>query len=236
MVDVEQDALRAFEQDALAFAPGVIEQCPDRVGIGQDAGCDLGKLGQHIGGAYLLLTEAAAQRIVMGQQPVDLHADRREVMQVVDPDRPAPDLVFIGRPDTAAGRADLASPGGRLAHLVQFAVHRKNQGGISGDPQVLPADRHALLGQLVDLSGKGPGIDDHAVADDRELAGAHDAGGQQRQLVGDTVDHQRVAGIVPALETHHHIGTLRQPVHQLALAFVAPLGADHSNIRHFRFL
>ena len=44
------------------------------------------------------------------------------------------------------------------------------------------------------------------------------------------VDHQRVAGVVAALEAHHALWHLGQPVDQLALAFVAPLGADHDHI------
>ena len=55
---------------------------------------------------------------------------------------------------------------------------------------------------------------------------------QQRQLEHLAVDHKRMARIVPALEAHDHVSALRQPVHNLALALVAPLGADDRYIRH----
>src|SRR5258705_11940279 len=42
-----------------------------------------------------------------------------------------------------------------------------------------------------------------------------------------------MAGIVAALEAHDDVGLLRQPVDDLALPFVAPLGADDDNIGHF---
>src|SRR2546430_14641847 len=42
-----------------------------------------------------------------------------------------------------------------------------------------------------------------------------------------------MAGIVAALEAHDDVGLLRQPVNDLALPFVAPLGADDDNIGHF---
>src|SRR5712691_5045971 len=42
-----------------------------------------------------------------------------------------------------------------------------------------------------------------------------------------------MAGIVTALEAHDDVGLLRQPVDDLALPFVAPLGADDDNIGHF---
>ena len=40
------------------------------------------------------------------------------------------------------------------------------------------------------------------------------------------LDHQRVAGIVATLKTHHCLRAIRQQVHDLALAFVAPLGTN----------
>ena len=57
-----------------------------------------------------------------------------------------------------------------------------------------------------------------------------DSGRDQAQDGFLAADHQCVAGIVAALETHHGLGVIRQPVNNLALAFVAPLGADHDNI------
>ena len=77
-----------------------------------------------------------------------------------------------------------------------------------------------------------PRIDDDAVADDAELARAHHARRQQRQLVGLVADDQRVAGVVAALEAHDDVGALGQPVDDLALALVAPLGADHDDVCH----
>src|SRR5690606_33132368 len=41
------------------------------------------------------------------------------------------------------------------------------------------------------------------------------------------VDHQRVAGVVAALEAHDRADVLRQQVDDLALALVAPLGAQN---------
>ena len=41
VIDVEHDALRAFEQDAAAGAARLVEPLPDRLGIGQDLRRDL---------------------------------------------------------------------------------------------------------------------------------------------------------------------------------------------------
>jgi len=43
------------------------------------------------------------------------------------------------------------------------------------------------------------------------------------------VDHQRVAGIVAALEADDGADVLRQQVDDLALAFIAPLGPENND-------
>jgi hypothetical protein len=45
-----------------------------------------------------------------------------------------------------------------------------------------------------------------------------------------------VAGVVAALEAHDALSVLGQPVDDLALAFIAPLGADdHDVLAHVRY-
>lgn len=112
-------------------------------------------------------------------------------------------------------------------------MQRQDQGDVLGDAQVVRADRDALPLQLADLVEEGLRIEHHAVADHGELVRAQHAGGQERQLVGLAIDHERMAGIVAALEAHDDVGLLRQPVDDLALPLVAPLGADDDNIGHF---
>ena len=111
-------------------------------------------------------------------------------------------------------------------------MQRQDQGRIFGNAQSFGRHHDALLLQLGNLVDQGLRIDHHAVADDRKLALSNDAGRQQRKLVGRAVDDQGVAGIMAALETHNDVGLLRQPVDDLAFAFVAPLGSDNHDIRH----
>ena len=92
----------------------------------------------------------------------------------------------------------------------------------------------ALAAELLDLVDEVIGVEHHAVADDRQLARPHDARRQQRELEHLAVDHERVAGVVAALEAHDDVGRDRQPIDDLAFAFVAPLGADHDDIGHRR--
>ncbi len=169
----------------------------------------------------------------MGEDALDLRLEARQVLQIHDADGTPPDLILIGRADAALGRADLAVAGLRLTQRVELAVERQDQRRVLGNTEIIAADLDAELLDLGDLLGERPGIDDHAVADHRELALAHHTGGKQRQFVGGAVDHERMAGIVAALKAHHDIGALRQPIDDLALAFVAPLGADDHDIGHW---
>src|SRR3546814_10084893 len=77
-------------------------------------------------------------------------------------------------------------------------------------------DGDALGGQLLYLRLQRPGIEHHAIADNRQRA-PHDAGRQQAELVGVLADDKRMAGIMPALETDDDIGSLRKPVDNLSL-------------------
>ena len=156
----------------------------------------------------------------------------RQVGQIHEADGAPADFVFVGRADAALGGADAGRRILRLAHRFELAMQRQNQSCVFGDAQTVRRHRDALLLELGDFIDQRLRIDHHAIADDRQLAAAHHAGRQQRQLVGDAVDHQRVAGIVAALEPHDDVGLLGQPVDDLALAFVAPLGPDNHNIRH----
>ena len=116
---------------------------------------------------------------------------------------------------------------------IEFAMQRQDQRDVFGDAKIFRADRDALRPQFRHLVEEGLRIEHHAVADHRQLRGPQHAGRQQRQLVGLAVDDERMAGIVAALEAHDDIGLLRQPVDDLALPLVAPLGADDDNIGHF---
>ena len=69
MVDVEQRALRALEQDALAGAALVVEDFPDAVHIGQDFIGDRGQLTQDGVMRDFGVAEPPTQRIVVRQQP-----------------------------------------------------------------------------------------------------------------------------------------------------------------------
>src|SRR3954468_15382608 len=172
----------------------------------------------------------------MQQQIVDSVFEGSWIGEIADPHRAAADLVLVGRADAAAGGADLLVAAPLLAGSVESAVRGQDQRRIVGDPQRIGRDFQSLAAHRLDFAEQCPGIDDDAVADDRPLAGPHDSGGQQAELVLDIADDEGMAGIVAALEANHDIRPLGEPIDDLALALVAPLRADDGDIAHTRLL
>src|SRR5215217_7376627 len=151
MIDIEQNALRSFEQHAFALCARVIENGPDGIDIGSDFWGDLYELLYEVLRLHLRLAMAAPQRIVMLQQPIDLRSDRVEVGKILHADGPPAHLVLVSRADAAPGGAYPAVSSRCLAHLVEFAVKRQDQRGIFRNPQIVPADVHALRFELRDF-------------------------------------------------------------------------------------
>lgn len=113
-------------------------------------------------------------------------------------------------------------------------MQRQNQRDVFGDAQIVGRDLHALALQLVEFGQERLRIEHNAVADHRQLRRPQHARRQQRELVGVSIDDERMAGVMAALKANDDVSLLRQPVDDLALPFVAPLGADDDNIGHFQ--
>ena len=97
--------------------------------------------------------------------------------QVGEADGAPRHLVLVGRPDPAAGGADLAVSPRRLARPVDRPVQRQDQRDVLGDPQRVRRHAQPLAAHLLDLGQQRLGVHHDAVADDAELA-AHQPGGQ----------------------------------------------------------
>ena len=121
-------------------------------------------------------------------------------------------------------------PSLRLARVVEHHVVRHDHVRVRGDPQRARVD--AAPAQLVQLVGQHLRVDHDAVADDAQLAGVEDPRRHQVQLPRLAVAHDRVAGVVAALEAHDRVGPLGEQVRDLALPLVAPLGAHDDDAWH----
>ena len=115
--------------------------------------------------------------------------------------------------------------------LVHALVVGHQQVGRGRDEQA-PAHRDALLLQGHDLVAQGPGVDDHAAAQQAAHALVQHPRGHQVQHVLLAADVDGVAGVGAALVAQHPVDVLAQGVDDLALALVAPLAADDHPIVH----
>ena len=127
VVDVEQRALRALEQDALALAALLVEQRPHRIHIGQHERRHAQEFLAHVRGLDRRKAETLAQRIMMRQQAFDLAIERRTVGEIHQADGAPADLVLVGRADAAARGADTQRRAGGFADGVELAMQRQDQ-------------------------------------------------------------------------------------------------------------
>ena len=151
------------------------------------------------------------------------------IQQIGHPDRAARHLVFIGRADALAGSADLGGATRSFARAIKRGMVRQDDR--TGFRHFQPrGDFDANRLQLVDLAQQIRHRQHHAIADIAGHAGAHNA--RRNQLQGGLLaaDDERVSGIVAALKAHHALRVIGQPVNDLALALIAPLGADNYHV------
>ena len=236
MINVEQNALRAFEQNALAGLAHVIKQAPHRIEIGQHRLAHCHQFFENFCGIQLRLAKPSEQCVVMHEQPFHLATQGLGIGQIARTNGAAANLVFIGWPDAPARRANLGRARSLFTQTIKFAVQGHDKSRIFGNAQIVPVDHNPLFSQAGYFLGQMPWVNHHAIANDGKFAGPHDARRQKRELVNLAVDHQRVAGVMPTLETHHHIGAFGKPIDNLALALIAPLRANHCDIRHRQIL
>ena len=90
----------------------------------------------------------------------------------------------------------------------------------------------AAAPEPVELADQDARIDHDAVSDRARLARIEDPGRDQMELELVALADDRVAGVVAALEAHDDVGLLGNQVDDLALALIAPLGADYDNAWH----
>jgi hypothetical protein len=232
VIDVEQRPLGAFEENVVAAA--------DRLGQQGRAAADvLGNLRRvfAVFGEDLFLVEGRfaeeflEQEVLFRQDLLQLAAEGLWLDQVTHADAAAADLVFVGRADAAPGGADL-TVGYLLAGDVDGLVPRHDDVQVAVDHQLPVVLEIAALLEVDDLAEEDLRIEHHAVADDAALAGVENAGGDQVQDHLLITDHQGMTGIVPPLVADHLLGVLGVDVNDLALAFVAPLGAYNDYVCH----
>lgn len=166
MVDVEQRALTALEEDDLARFDGVVQ---DQRGVG-DVRLDLIRVLEHLlddlpGLDGAPVEDLGEELVLLLQRSFDLLLQDRLVVEVLDADADPVDLVGVRRADASAGRADLALPEEPFRHLVDRDVVRGDQMSVTADQQL--GRVHAAVVQPTQLGEQDGRVDDDTVTDDR---------------------------------------------------------------------
>ena len=98
----------------------------------------------------------------------------------------------------------------------------------------LAGNLDALFAQPLDFGHQSMRVEHHAVADERRACFLRTTpGGQERQLVDSLADDEGMGRHYghPWKRTTN-VGLAREPVHDLALPLIAPLGAHDDDIGH----
>ena len=154
------------------------------------------------------------------------------VGEVADAHAAARDLVLVGRTDAARGRADLALAAPRLAQQIELAVIRQDQVRLVADDQPV-ADRRRPAAASSSISAKSAcGSTTTPLPMTQVMPSCRMPGRQQAQHELAAVGVDGVPGVVPALIARDDREVRRQQVDDLALAFVAPLRAEHCDVHN----
>ena len=225
VVDVEQRGLRALEDHELLVVERAVQQ---RGGVGdvllEPVAVEQVLLGHRLQVERGVALERAQHELLGLERGHDLLLEDLLVEQVLDADAQPRRLVGVAGADPALGRADLELAELRLAGVVEHQVVRHDHVRVGAHPQV--ADVDAALLQAVDLADQHGRVDDDAVADHAGRARVEDAGRDQVELEDLVAAHDRVPGVVAALEARDDGRVLGEQIDDLALPLVSPLRAD----------
>ena len=230
-VDVEHRSLRALEQQALARAVGGMHH---RHGV-DDQGLERrGRLDVAFrDGGGIERGRAQDGQVAVGR--LDMRPDTGGEIgcqKIAQAQPRAVDLIGVAGADAAAGRADLPplGPGLLLRGVERPVVAHDGMPAVADEQPAL--DRVALALQQADLVQQFKRIDDHAVADQADLAIVQNTRWNQVQHMLASADDDGMTGIAAPLEPDDQVGLRRQDVDDFPFSLVAPLGADQNGVGH----
>lgn len=160
---------------------------------------------------------------------LDLLLQNFRVNQVVHADTDTLVLVGVARTDASAGGADVHA--GLLClellgQLVEQSVPRHDDVCAGVDAEIIAG--YAALVHVLYFLKQHCGVNNNTAAYKAEGLGVQDTGGKQVQLVNLVAVNHSVACVVSAAGTYYDISLCSHDVDDLALALVAPLGADNN--------
>jgi hypothetical protein len=156
----------------------------------------------------------------------DVRLENPGVEQVDDAQAAARHLVFISRSNAPAGGPDLLPAGRAFRSQLDHAVVGQDDLGPVRDKE-LAVHIDTEVAQFGDFLEESDRVQHDAVADDAFAVGAQHAAGDKLQHEFLALDDDGVSGIMTAGVTGDGGKLPAEHIHNLAFAFVAPLGAEH---------
>jgi hypothetical protein len=130
-VDVEERALRPFEQDPFPRPASIVHELPHGLGEREDLRRHLVERSAKGRAVHGRQTQAAAKRVMVDEKAVEAEVERLGIGEVGYTDGAAAHLVLVGGADAAACGADLGNARLPLARAVQLAMDREGSGACS---------------------------------------------------------------------------------------------------------
>ena len=230
MVDVQHGALRAFKEYGLTVIECVIDEFRGVADIFANFLALAQGLFHFVREIDVRAVRALGQAVFLRDDAGGFFAKQCGFQQVAGAQAAARHFVFVGGADATRGGSDFVCAARGFGGFVQFAMIRKNQMCAIADVQAA-FHVHPSLRERFDLGDERARIDDHARTDYGMPLWTQDAAGNQLQHVLIFADDDGVPGIVAAGDARDVIERPGEVVHNLALAFVAPLRAYN----HHRF-
>jgi hypothetical protein len=235
VVDVEEDGVGAFEEEAFFVFDGLVEEFG---GVGDEgaelfaAGAVLLEHGVPVEGVSVV--EGFEDGVFFGDDALKFFGEAGIVEEVGKADGGgAVGFVGVAGSDAAAGGADLGAGGFGFGELVLKFVVGEDDVGVGGEFEV-GFDADALGGEAIDFFEGFEGVDDDTVADDAGDVGAEDADGDEVEAVLDDAgagfDFDFVTGVGAAVPSDGEVEVAGEEVDDFALAFIAPLEADDGDV------
>ena len=226
MIDVEQRRLRALQQDRSSGGSFLVKKV---AGISYERSETFYKFRSFVKDLLSIQRLSAIgldETVGVFQVALNARTQHLRRQSIRDPNTPAAGFVFVRGPDPAQCRANPFITQTLFAGVIQRAMIRKNQMRARTDLHSLRRYHNPLSHQSIGFFEEGFRIDHHAVAQHARFSLVHDAGRQQVEHKGLVTDLNRMARVMPALITGDDVEALGEQVDNLALAFIAPLGAD----------
>src|SRR5712692_11225542 len=226
MIDIEQSRLCAFQQDRIAASRGLVEKMSRVAKEWRQAFHHRRGLVKDRIRVEWLSTICNDDSISVFQVAFDARTKYFRNQSVRDANPSAARLIFVSRANAAQRSSHALVTETFFAGVIQRAVIRQYQVRSRADLNAIGRDADALRDEPIRLFEESFRIDHHAVAQHAGLALVNDSGRQQMQHERSVADLDRMPGVVAALVADYDVEALGEQIDNLALAFIAPLGAD----------